>query len=242
MNVIGIYLAAGQSSRMGTAKLSLELPDGRRLGTLALAEALLSRLAGIVAVTRPGQRLDWWPGSPGGDRHHRAEAGDDEPPELTVNLQRRSEASCPDRPDGPQEASGRLRRTVSIRAAEGMAYSIRAGVEVARERGVNAVLIMLADQPLVTAAWIDALIAAFAEDPGLDFVASSREGKPMPPVLFSARLLDELQRLEGDAGARRLLASPKYRGICVPRSASDFTDVDTPADWETFLALWSRNG
>lgn len=59
--LVGIYLAAGSSKRMGTAKLSLELAEGVRLGGVALLQALRSELDYIVIVVNDGNALDWLP-------------------------------------------------------------------------------------------------------------------------------------------------------------------------------------
>ncbi|MCM3125247.1 MULTISPECIES: NTP transferase domain-containing protein [Bacillaceae] len=58
MNIIGIYLAAGESKRMGRDKRYLpyhQLP----LGSVALNEALESHLDHTIVVTRTEDSLDW---------------------------------------------------------------------------------------------------------------------------------------------------------------------------------------
>ncbi|NOU99572.1 nucleotidyltransferase family protein [Paenibacillus planticolens] len=59
--VVGVYLAAGSSRRMGTAKTSLEIADGVRLGGIALQQALQSDLYSVIIVVREGDTLDWLP-------------------------------------------------------------------------------------------------------------------------------------------------------------------------------------
>jgi molybdenum cofactor cytidylyltransferase len=59
--VVGVYLAAGSSRRMGTAKQSLEMAEGVRLGGVALLKALHSELHSVVVVVRVGDSLDWLP-------------------------------------------------------------------------------------------------------------------------------------------------------------------------------------
>lgn len=62
MKIVGIYLAAGGSKRMGTDKRML--PVGVvPLGSIALKQALLSKLGHIFIVTRQGDQLDWLPES-----------------------------------------------------------------------------------------------------------------------------------------------------------------------------------
>lgn len=59
--VVGLYLAAGSSRRMGTAKQSLELAAGISLGGMALMVALRSELEQVVVVVREGDPLGWLP-------------------------------------------------------------------------------------------------------------------------------------------------------------------------------------
>lgn len=57
-SLVGIYLAAGKSSRMGRAKLNL--PVGNQfLGSMAFRAALESKLDCTIAVTREGDSLEW---------------------------------------------------------------------------------------------------------------------------------------------------------------------------------------
>jgi len=50
-HIVGIYLAAGHSSRMGTCKLSLPLA-GDPLGTIALKEIVQSKINSLIIVTK----------------------------------------------------------------------------------------------------------------------------------------------------------------------------------------------
>ncbi|WP_310502035.1 nucleotidyltransferase family protein [Paenibacillus qinlingensis] len=60
--IVGVYLAAGSSRRMGTAKQSLELAAGICLGGLALLKALAcAELAQVIVVVRQGDALHWLP-------------------------------------------------------------------------------------------------------------------------------------------------------------------------------------
>lgn len=56
--IIGIYLAAGKSSRMGTNKLSLSLRE-TTVGSLGLQAALQSMLDHVIVVTKTGDPFDW---------------------------------------------------------------------------------------------------------------------------------------------------------------------------------------
>jgi len=117
------------------------------------------------------------------------------------------------------------------RPDDGMARSIRMGVEQAKALDAKAVLIALADMPRVTAAHIYRLLeAADAEDA---VVASSDGTQPRPPALFGAGKFDFLLTLEGDAGARDMVRAGKH----VVTSPAELIDIDTPEDLEALRAL-----
>lgn len=81
-----------------------------------------------------------------------------------------------------------------------LSRSIATGVVAARAEGVEAVMIALADMPLVPRDHVAALIAAFDGDR-----ICTHGPDPMPPALFGARHFAALEALEGDRGAGRLL-------------------------------------
>lgn len=56
--LVGIYLAAGRSTRMGRPKVNLRLGN-RLLGGIALREALESKLDSTFVITRQGDPLEW---------------------------------------------------------------------------------------------------------------------------------------------------------------------------------------
>ncbi|WP_053368155.1 nucleotidyltransferase family protein [Bacillus sp. FJAT-27245] len=62
MRIAGLYLAAGSSRRMGTDKRKLTF-GGVPLGSIALKQALLSKLDHVFVVTKQGDHLDWLPDS-----------------------------------------------------------------------------------------------------------------------------------------------------------------------------------
>ena len=114
---------------------------------------------------------------------------------------------------------------------EGMARSVRMGVECAKAAGARAVMIALADMPRVTATHIYRLLDAADGDDAV--VASSDGVQPRPPALFGAGQFDFLLTLDGDAGARELVRAGKH----VVTAPAELIDVDTPEDLEKLRAL-----
>jgi CTP:molybdopterin cytidylyltransferase MocA len=117
---------------------------------------------------------------------------------------------------------------VHDRWEEGLGSSLAAGVVAARAHAPDAVLVTLADQPLVDAAALSRLFSGCGR--GARRAAAEREGILGPPALFPARVLDELAALGGDAGARAVLSRHAAEVVRVPMPEAAF-DVDTPDDW-----------
>jgi molybdenum cofactor cytidylyltransferase len=90
-------------------------------------------------------------------------------------------------------------------------------------------VICLGDMPLVDAALIDRLIDAFDPDHGALIALPVSEGRRGNPVLWSCRFFPELLTLEGDVGARHLIARHGEAVAEVPVDGdSAFLDIDTP--------------
>ena len=118
---------------------------------------------------------------------------------------------------------------VNDRHAEGLGGSIALAARVVAH-DAEALLLLFADQPLVTEQHVEALIAAWsgAKD---EIVATAFAGTVGPPVLFPRGAFDALGRLTGDTGAKPLLQDSRFDVRTVPFEDAAI-DVDTPADLE----------
>ncbi len=125
---------------------------------------------------------------------------------------------------------GRGRIVRSDHWAEGMAASLQVGV--AAEPDADVVLILLGDQPRVTPAVIERVLARATRE-GDAFVAARAAygGVPGHPVALGRDLLRLVPTLRGDAGARDLLAERKAQ-LVESGDLGDGTDVDTPEQLE----------
>jgi molybdenum cofactor cytidylyltransferase len=112
--------------------------------------------------------------------------------------------------------------------AEGLSTSLKAGVRAVPADATGAV-VLLGDMPRINAAHLDTLIAACASPAGAAIVVPVHEGQRGNPVLWPAELFGEMLALEGDAGARSLLAKhpDRVREIDLATDAV-LMDVDTP--------------
>jgi len=112
--------------------------------------------------------------------------------------------------------------------AGGIASSVKAGIAAVPEACDGAV-VCLGDMPLIDAGLIDRLIDAFAPDRGNLIVVPVSEGRRGNPVLWSRRFFTELMTLDGDVGARHLIAKHTEAVAEVPVDGeSAFLDIDTP--------------
>jgi molybdenum cofactor cytidylyltransferase len=132
----------------------------------------------------------------------------------------------------------RLHWVENADANEGMASSIRAGVATLPAEA-EAVVITLGDQPLIHGDLIRDVVATWrAAPPGIRAVAAQYEDGRGHPVLFGAALFADLKALEGDRGARELLASLGDSLAVVRATGVRPADVDTP----DALAALERGG
>lgn len=107
----------------------------------------------------------------------------------------------------------------------GIGSSIAAGVRVCRENA-DAIVILLADQPLITATHLNMLIERWSCG-NAEIVASHFDGTIGPPILFSTGTYDVLCELTGDKGAKSVLRSRDYdvTSVDIPEAG---IDVDSP--------------
>lgn len=119
--------------------------------------------------------------------------------------------------------------------AEGMGTSIRCGVEalLRSDSSLDAILIMLVDQPLIQVEQIEQLLASFEQE-NPSYVAAFYSGKAGVPALFSKNVFADLCHLKGQGGAKMLFQRADLTGVTVPMPEAA-CDVDTPEEWEQFI-------
>ena len=121
-----------------------------------------------------------------------------------------------------------VRTVVNREWSKGLASSLAAGLSALLEDDtVDAVLVTLADQPLVDAAALTRLISAFGGERRI--VASSYDDTMGVPALFAREHFADLMRLTGDAGAGSWLRSRPSEVTSVPLDVAA-TDIDTVLD------------
>ena len=113
--------------------------------------------------------------------------------------------------------------------ATGLASSLKAGIR-AVPADCDGALILLGDMPGITAENVDRLVDVFAETRDA-IVVPVQKGRQGNPVIWPRRYFAELLQLEGDAGAKRLLAEHRedVREVELG-TAGIFADIDTPEE------------
>jgi molybdenum cofactor cytidylyltransferase len=112
--------------------------------------------------------------------------------------------------------------------ATGMNTSLRAGIS-ALPQDVAGAVVLLGDMPLVDAAMVRALVAAFGRS-GAPLAISTFGEVVAPPILYGRELFPELRALEAQACGKSVVKRHRAGATEVPWPAEILTDLDSPAD------------
>lgn len=118
--------------------------------------------------------------------------------------------------------------------AAGIGTSLALAVQSIRHVAA-AVVVLLADQPLVTTQHVAALIERWSGDER-EIVASAYANGCGVPALLASACFEKLCALDGDQGARKILDDPEFVLRQLEFEGASM-DIDTPAD----LARLSRS-
>lgn len=118
-------------------------------------------------------------------------------------------------------------------AGKGMSTSLKAGVTNLPST-TDAAVVLLGDQPLVTADDINEVIQCYLSNEAL-IVQAQYQSKRGHPVLFDHSMFPHLFHITGDEGARSILKQFANQ-ICLAEMDKPYPDdVDTPKDYEELL-------
>ncbi|MEK4972564.1 hypothetical protein CHH55_03955 [Niallia circulans] len=198
--ITALYLAAGNSKRMGEHKLSLPLRN-ETVGNHGLSVLLTSPFVDYVfVIVQPGDHLNWI--TPAN--------------KLFLNGKKGKVITCDE-------------------ASLGQSYSLKKGFKAAIEQQAEKILVCLADQPFITHEMIDKIVTTPLLPP-YKYVASMHKGVYKPPILFHPSAISDINYLEGDIGARKLLQDGIMHGEKIEFSEEEcFIDIDTKNDYEKVL-------
>lgn len=226
--IAGILLAAGDGTRLGQPKATVELNGA----TLAERGVALLRaggadpvlvVTGAVRVTLPGVATvpneDWASG-------------------MGSSLIAGLRAASAYRADAVREGSSRD-GAVAGRGAAGGDGAVADGDAQVADGGprVAAAVIALADQPLIGPEAVRRLIAAHAA--GASVAVAAYDGKPRNPVLIAREHWPEVAAMAaGDAGARPFLrAHPDLITLVECGDTGSPDDIDTQEELDRVRAL-----
>ena len=138
---------------------------------------------------------------------------------------------------------------------QGMSTSLRAGLTYVQyvqyeqihtnppSDTIDSVIVLLGDQPLITARIIDSLINTYRATQA-NIVVPIYNGKRGNPVLFAANLFSELLQVSGDEGGRTVVEHHRQEVATVELGdAVDVManyDVDTWEAYQQVVELWQQ--
>lgn len=124
---------------------------------------------------------------------------------------------------------------------EGMSSSIKIGLQHAlmNHPDLDAILLLVCDQPYISA---DTIIALFALQKKMDtpIAASFYNGIVGTPAIFHKSFFDDLCSLTGDIGARKIIANAGDKVATLAFENGKF-DIDTNDDYQVLLKELSKN-
>lgn len=137
--------------------------------------------------------------------------------------------------DLPMPENERLQLAFNYHHEEGLASSIRCGINalLKKQPPAEGVILMVCDQPYVTAGLLNNLLAACAEQ-NKQIAACSYKNTIGTPVLFTRSYFSKLVSLKGDEGAKRIVKQHMDQVAVVPFPKGEI-DIDTMEDYESLL-------
>jgi molybdenum cofactor cytidylyltransferase len=115
--------------------------------------------------------------------------------------------------------------------ADGLSTSLRQGMHALIKSATNAdgALVCLGDMPRVNAKVLGKLISAFNLTEGRSICVPTFDGKRGNPVLWGSQYFSEMERMEGDVGAKHMIGEYSDAVCEVPMTDDAvIIDLDTP--------------
>jgi molybdenum cofactor cytidylyltransferase len=122
--------------------------------------------------------------------------------------------------------------------AEGAGTSVRTGVR--RAAGADALMVVLADMPFVTAEMIATLARRYRASRA-PLVVSHYGDVQAPPTLYDRALFEELLAIPGERCAKQVVKRHEAEAEVVTWPAAALRDIDVPADYDGVRAELARD-
>jgi len=134
-------------------------------------------------------------------------------------------AVCPpDHHNMRERLAGRFVIALNKKPKHGLGHSIAVGVRVALQFKPDAIVVCMGDMPFIEPWLIGALAAKLGD---ADIVHAGAASRVHPPTAFGSACFDELTRLDGDDGAKRIIGQGGFRVLGLNAPAPLLLDVDT---------------
>lgn len=130
-------------------------------------------------------------------------------------------------------------RVVNGDHEDGPGTSVAAGAARASHAPVEALVLLLADMPLVTTAMVEGLVARWRETRA-PLVISRYGDAQAPPSLFARELFPVLTDVDEAAGAKPVIAEHASEAAVVDWPAEALRDLDVAADYDAVKERLSR--
>lgn len=125
------------------------------------------------------------------------------------------------------------------RYADGQSTSLHAGLAAVPPDAIGA-LVMLGDQPFVTASQLTRLVAA-ASTTKMPVVAARYAEQRGNPVYFARVVFPELLRVMGDSGGREVIARHRQELVMVEmEDTAAALDIDDPDSYARVRKVWDE--
>lgn len=134
-------------------------------------------------------------------------------------------AVCPpDHHNIRDRLAGRFVIALNRKPRRGLGHSIAVGAQVALQFKPEAIVVCMADMPFIEPWLIQALAARLGD---ADIVHAGAPDRMHPPTAFAATCFDQLRKLDGDDGAKRIIGQGGFRVLGLNAPAPLLLDVDT---------------
>jgi molybdenum cofactor cytidylyltransferase len=115
---------------------------------------------------------------------------------------------------------------------EGLSTSLIAGIDRVSDESDGA-LVLLCDQPLVDDIRLGEIVDLWNKNPD-KLIASEYAGTKGVPIIIPRSFFDEVRKLKGDVGAKKLLADAEDNILSTPVPEAEL-DIDTEQDFAGLL-------
>jgi molybdenum cofactor cytidylyltransferase len=124
---------------------------------------------------------------------------------------------------------------------EGMSSSIRNGLSflLKEELLIDVLIIMVSDQPFVSQSLLNEMIIKYKESKK-PIIACAYKDTVGVPVLFDSTFFNDLLALQGQSGAKKIIAQNRSSTETIPFPMG-YVDIDTKEDYEAFKKIHSSN-